>query len=131
LLELIEHFDLNDRVCLPGLVSDEDLPALYAGAELFAFPSLYEGFGLPVLEAMASEIPVVCSSSSALPEIAEGAALLLSPTDETKWSHAMAELLADQNSKEKWARAGRKRAQTFTWRRSVKKILEILEGAAA
>jgi glycosyltransferase involved in cell wall biosynthesis len=129
LRELIEHLDLRRRVHLPGLISDEDLPSLYAGAELFAFPSLYEGFGLPVLEAMASEVPVVCSSSSSLPEIAEGAALLVSPTDEALWSGAMADLLADRESRKKWTRAGLSRARTFTWRRSVTRILEILEEA--
>jgi glycosyltransferase involved in cell wall biosynthesis len=116
---------------LPGLISDEDLPALYAGAELFAFPSVYEGFGLPVLEAMACGTAVVCSSSSSLPEIAQGAAVLLSPTDVDGWSRAMIDLSANEDQRNKWAHAGLERAKAFTWRRSVEKILAVLESAAA
>jgi len=131
LLELIEHLDLGDRVHLPGLISDEDLPSLYAGAELFAFPSVYEGFGLPVLEAMACGTAVVSSSSSSLPEIAQGAAVLLSPTDVDGWSGAMNDLLTNENQRKKWSDAGLERAKAYTWRRSAEKILSILESAAA
>lgn len=131
LLELIEHLDLRGRVHLPGLISDEDLPALYAGAELFAFPSVYEGFGLPVLEAMACGTAVVSSSSSSLPEIAQGAAVLLSPTDEHGWSRVLNDLLVNGDQKKKWVNAGLERAKAFTWRRSVEKILAVLESAAA
>jgi len=131
LCELIEHLDLNNRVYLPGLIPDEDLPALYARAELFAFPSLYEGFGLPVLEAMACGTAVVSSSSSSLPEIARGAAVLLSPTDVDEWSRCMNDLLINEEQRRKWAHAGLERAKAFTWRRSVQKILDVLESVAA
>jgi glycosyltransferase involved in cell wall biosynthesis len=129
LIELVERLDLHSRVHLPGLIPDEDLPALYAGAELFAFPSVYEGFGLPVLEAMACGTAVVSSSSSSLPEIAEGAAVLLSPTDVDEWSRAMNDLLANGDQRKKWAHAGLERAESFTWRRSAEKILTVLESA--
>jgi glycosyltransferase involved in cell wall biosynthesis len=131
LLELIEQLDLSGRVHLPGLISDEDLPALYAGAELFAFPSIYEGFGLPILEAMACGTAVVSASSSSLPEIAEGAAVLLPPTDVDGWHRAMNDLLANEDQRKKWTHTGLERAKAFTWRRSVEKILDVLESTVA
>ncbi|MEM4301926.1 MAG: glycosyltransferase family 1 protein, partial [Candidatus Caldarchaeum sp.] len=77
----LRELDLEERVHFTGYVPDEDLPALYSAADLFVFPSLYEGFGLPVLEAMACGVPVVCSNTSSLPEVAGDAALLVNPTD--------------------------------------------------
>ena len=77
----LRELGLEDRLLFTGYVPDEDLPAIYSAADLFVFPSLYEGFGLPVLEAMACGTPVVCSNASNLPEMAGDAALLVDPTD--------------------------------------------------
>ena len=127
----IDRHGLRGRVLLPGHIPDEDLPALYAGAHLFAFPSLYEGFGLPVLEAMASGVPVVCSSTSSLPEVVSDAAILVDPRDDEAWRNALVRLTRDERLRESLMRAGLERARAFSWRDSVARILSVLERAAA
>jgi glycosyltransferase involved in cell wall biosynthesis len=129
--ESIAELRLAGRVHLPGLVPEDDLPALYAGATLFAFPSLYEGFGLPVLEAMSSGTPVLCSSASALPEIADDAAIMLNPNDEGAWAEAMSRLLDDEPSRQKLTRSGLERARAYTWQNTVEGILSVLERETA
>jgi len=110
---------LGERVVMPGFVDDADLPALYSAAALFVFPSLYEGFGLPLLEAMACGVPVISSDASSLPEVAATggapAALLLSPEDEAGWSAAMLRLLADAAARQRLIAAGAVQAARFTW----------------
>jgi len=86
----VQEMELGSRVIFPGYVKDDDLPALYSGAELFVFPSLYEGFGLPILEAMACGAPVVCSNASSLPEVAGDAALTVAPDDVAGLAAALA-----------------------------------------
>lgn len=127
LKDLIDQLGLSGRVFLPGLISDEDLPALYAGARVFAFPSLYEGFGLPVLEAMASGVPVACSNTSSLPELASGAALLLDPVAPGAWAEGLQRLLTDEPFQEELVEAGIARAREFSWRNSAARILSVLE----
>ena len=86
---------MEDAVRFPGFIDDDDLPAVYQGAELVVFPSLYEGFGLPLLEAMACGVPVVASNTSALPEVAGGAAMLVDPLDVDALARAVAGVLDD------------------------------------
>jgi alpha-1,3-rhamnosyl/mannosyltransferase len=124
--ELIDRLGLDGRVVLPGLIADEDLPALYAGARVFAFPSLYEGFGLPVLEAMASGVPVACSNASSLPEVASEAALLLDPRDVRRWTEGVRRLLTDEPLRGTLVEAGLTRARGFSWRNSAARILSVL-----
>ncbi len=131
LVAFIRERGLDGRVHLPGHVPEEALQALYAGAHVFAFPSLYEGFGLPVLEAMASGAPVLCSSSSSLPEVAGDAAILVDPRDEEAWCDALGRLVSDAPLRENLRRAGLARAREFSWRDSVARILPVLEGAAS
>ncbi len=112
----IERQGLGERVKLIGFVDDADLPALYSAADLLAFPSLYEGFGLPLLEAMACGAPVLSSDASSLPEVAgEGAAVLLSPHDEAAWSAAMIELLGDEIARRHMRQAGFAQSARFRW----------------
>ena len=107
---------LSERVKLIGFVADDDLPALYSAADLLAFPSLYEGFGLPLLEAMACGAPVLSSDASSLPEVAgDGAALLLSPHDEAGWSAALIDLLGDDAARRRLRQAGLARSAHFKW----------------
>ena len=104
------------RVVLAGSVEDAVLQGLYAAADGLANPSLYEGFGLPVLEAMARGLPVLTSDRSSLPEVAGGAALLVDPTDVPAIAKGLVELVSDRALRERLATDGRSRAATFTWR---------------
>jgi glycosyltransferase involved in cell wall biosynthesis len=118
LRELAAALGIAELVRLPGWLPAEDLEGLYAAATCVVFPSLYEGFGLPVLEAMARGVPVACSDRSSLPEVAGDAALLFDPEDEGAIRAAVARLLADEQLRDRLRRAGRARAATFTWRRT-------------
>ncbi|MBN1814158.1 MAG: glycosyltransferase family 4 protein [Anaerolineae bacterium] len=118
IVQLVHELDLTKDVILAGYVLDSDLPALYSGADLFVFPSLYEGFGLPPLEAMACGTPVVTSSTSSLPEVAGDAAILVDPTDVEGLADAMQRVLADRDLQMDLRQRGLKRAAEFTWERT-------------
>lgn len=107
-----------------GYRSPDDLEALYRGADVFVYPSLYEGFGLPVLEAMARGIPVVASSTPALVEVSGDAALFPDPLSEEEIARAIEELLRDEEARRELARAGTKRASAFTWERTAQMTYE-------
>ena len=107
--------ELARRVVLTGYVADADLAALYSGARLFAYPSLYEGFGLPVLEAMQCGTPVITSTAASLPEVAGSAAVCVSPTDGDALSAALLGVLNDPEWAAELRRRGLARAATFTW----------------
>jgi glycosyltransferase involved in cell wall biosynthesis len=117
----------GDRVRILGFVDEADLPALYRNAALFAFPSLYEGFGLPVLEAMACGTPVVCSNVSSLPEVAGDAALLVDPLDIASIAEAMARVLQDAGLRQDMVARGRSQAARFTWARAARHLLSTLD----
>lgn len=120
-----EAVGLGDSIRWLGPVAEPDLPALYSGALLFAFPSLYEGFGLPVLEAMACGAAVVCSNSSSLPEVASDAALLADPLDTRQLAAAMAQALSDESLRQQMREKGLARAQLFTWEQTARQTLDI------
>ena len=113
---------LEESVRLTGYVSDEILCALYDAAEVVWFPSLYEGFGLPVLEAMARGTAVVASNSTSLPEVAGDAAVLVSPTSVSEHVDALRSLMEDTRQREVLGQRGRRRAQQFTWQRSAAQL---------
>jgi glycosyltransferase involved in cell wall biosynthesis len=125
----VRRLDLEKRVLLTGYVPDEDLPALLSGALAFVFPSLYEGFGLPVLEAMACGTPVICANTSSLPEVAGDAALLVDPLDISDIAAALARVATDSNVRHALAGAGLRRVQQFSWRRCAQETLRVLEDA--
>src|SRR5207244_12878800 len=108
-----------------GYVAEEHLPGLYAGALAFVLPSLYEGFGLPCLEAMASGTPVVAADASALPETCGNAALLVDPRDERAIAHAVLEAATDE--RDRLAHAGLERAAAFTWALAARRTDQAIE----
>lgn len=117
----------GDCVRILGFVDEADLPALYRNAALFAFPSLYEGFGLPVLEAMACGVPVVCSAASALPEVAGTAALLVDPLDVGDLATGLARVLSDASLRQEMVARGFAQAGRFTWERAARQLLGIFD----
>jgi len=118
-------------VAVLGHVDEARLHALYAGAECFAYPSLYEGFGLPVLEAMATGAPVVTSTESSLPEVAGDAAVLADPRDVRSIRDALAAVLGSADRAEQLRRAGRERAQRFSWSRTASATRDVLRRLAS
>ena len=121
----VEQLRLCNSVRFVGFVSDRDLPALMTGAMLFVFPSVYEGFGLPVLEAMACGVPVVTSNRSSLPEITAGAAILVDPLDPDSIASGMRAVLEDSELAQRLADLGRQRAREFSWERTACETLEL------
>jgi glycosyltransferase involved in cell wall biosynthesis len=119
---------VSEAVRFTGYVDDEDLPALLSGALAFVLPSLYEGFGMPVLEAMACGAPVLASNTSSLPEVAGAAALLVDPTDTTALANGLARLAADADLRADLRARGLARAATFTWDRCAEQTLAVLRG---
>jgi glycosyltransferase involved in cell wall biosynthesis len=115
----------RERIHFAGYVADEDLPALYSLATLFAFPSHYEGFGIPVLEAMACGTPVVCANNSSLPEIAGDAALMVEATDMEALADAMRRLVVDSLLREKLIRRGYEQARKFRWEEAARRLLGV------
>lgn len=113
----LERSPARRAVILAGYVPDEDLPAVYGGAQAMAFPSLYEGFGLPILEAMACGTPVACSGTSSLPEVAGDAAVMFEPTRTEAIVDALRRLLSDPELQRELRRRGLERAASFSWQR--------------
>ena len=128
--EAARESGVADRIHFFGFVSDSDLLQLYNSCELFVFPSFYEGFGLPVLEAMACARAVVCSNTSALPEVADGAALLFDPYVPDEIVRAMADILRDAELRARMERLGSQRAAYFSWQKTAQRMLEIFHRVA-
>lgn len=123
--DTVKELSLRDRVLVLGYVPEEDLPDLYRGAELFAFPSLHEGFGLPALEALACGTPVVASNGSAMPEVLDGAALLVDPRDVGALAQAMVRVLTDADLAADLRARGPERARLFSWERTARETLAV------
>jgi glycosyltransferase involved in cell wall biosynthesis len=115
---------IADDIRFPAWLSSEELEGLWSIASAFVFPSLYEGFGLPVLEAMARGVPVACSNASSLPEVAGDAALLFDPHDEHAIATSLSRLLEDEALRERLRALGIEQAQRFTWARTARLTLE-------
>jgi glycosyltransferase involved in cell wall biosynthesis len=114
-----------DRVIFTGYLKDEDIPALYSAAEAFIFPSLYEGFGIPPLEAMACGIPVITSNTSSLPEVMGDAGILTDPRSIEGLAYEMDRLVNDDCLKKDLSKKGIIRAGKFSWQDSAERVLNI------
>ena len=124
LARTVRTLGLESAVVLPGFIDDDDLPAVYSGAAVFVFPSLYEGFGLPVLEAMACGAPVVTSNAASMTEVAGGAAMLVDPRDVAGLAVAVAQVLHDERLRERLRGAGLARARQFSWKTAARQTLD-------
>ena len=120
--ELAKKLGITDRIVFTGLVPQEELPAFYRGALIFLFPSYYEGFGLPVLEALSQGVPTVTANTSSLPEVGGDAVLYCDPDDAVGLAQQVRTLLADGELREKLSHLARKRAANFTWEAMVREI---------
>ncbi len=114
-----------NRVHCSGFVEDADLVHFYSACDLFVFPSLYEGFGLPILEAMACGRAVVCSNATAMPEVADAAAILFDPRSVPQMVRAIGDVLLDAELRTRLERLGSQRASLFTWERAARRTLEV------
>ena len=130
ILARVTELGLQDHVQLTGYFPDDDLPALYNAATLLAMPSRYEGFGLPVLEAMACGTPVVCSNTSSLPEVAGEAALLASPDDASAWAQAIARVMSDDALRSQLRQRGLDQAARFSWEQAARRTAELYRHVA-
>lgn len=126
----VERLGLRRAIRFAGYVPFDDLPAIYNLAELFVFPSLHEGFGLPVMEAMACGVPVIVGGNSSLAEIAAGAAETVDATDVDALGEALVSVARSRDRRVELARRGRARARQFSWRRAARETLEIYRRAA-
>jgi glycosyltransferase involved in cell wall biosynthesis len=125
--ETVKQLQLEPDVHFTGFVAEADLPALYNGADLFVFPSLYEGFGLPVLESMASGTPVITSRVSSLPEVAGNAAILVDPYNVDTIAQAMWQVLQDPQLAANLREKGLAWANQFSWERTARETLAVYE----
>lgn len=121
----VEELGLKNEVIFTGFVSKEDLYQLYNGAELFVFPSLYEGFGLPPLEAMACGTPVVCSNTGSLPEVVGDAGIFVDPMDLNGWVEAMRGVLNNPSLQARMVEKGLERAKQFSWKKTAEETLKV------
>jgi anaerobic magnesium-protoporphyrin IX monomethyl ester cyclase len=125
----VEDSDLKKEILFLGVVSDEDLPMLYNCADIFVYPSLYEGFGLPPLEAMACGIPVITSNTSSLPEVIGDAGIMVDPTDVTSLCENMYNLLKDRELRYHLSSKGLERSKLFSWDNTATQMLKIYDEA--
>jgi glycosyltransferase involved in cell wall biosynthesis len=130
IFEQVKRSGLEGRVHFPGFVDDADLPALYSAADLFAYVSLYEGFGLPLLEAMACGTPVIGSNTSSLPEVIGNAGLQVDPRSVDDIAHAMQQMIDQPELRERAIGLGVERAKLFTWDKAAQQLLAIYEQVA-
>jgi len=121
----VDRSAMADRVHFTGFVEDSDLVHFYGACDLFVFPSFYEGFGLPILEAMACGRAVACSSATAMPEVADGAGILFDPHSADEMTRAISDILLDSELRQRLERLGQQRATAFSWEQAARKTLDV------
>lgn len=130
-LRVIQELGIESRVLFPGWVSHGDLPAVYCLADLFAFPSLYEGFGIPLLEAMACGCPIVTANTCAPPEVTDGAAYLVDPLSADDIATGMLKVILDRKFRDDMIANGLKRAKDFSWEKCATQLLALFQTLTA
>jgi len=121
----VRRSPVSDRVRFTGFVDDQDLVYFYGACDLFVFPSFYEGFGIPILEAMACARAVTCSNVTAMPEVADGAAILFDPHSTDRMARAISDILVDAELRARLERLGAQRAAQFSWEQSARRTLQV------
>lgn len=129
-LSLAKKLNIGHRIVIMNFIDDDTLNTVYKHAQCLLYPSLYEGFGLPVLEAMARGVPVVASNSSSIPEVTGDAALLVNPECENDIVDALSSIFADEWMRENLAARGLERSRLFSWRKTAMETIRILENSA-
>jgi len=127
IFETIRSLKLENEVRLMGRLPDSELPYIYNGAELFVYPSLYEGFGLPPLEAMACGTPVITSNSSSLPEVVGDAGITIDPYNVNMLASTMKDVITNKELQDQMIKRGKDKAKTFTWESTARKTLSVYE----
>lgn len=127
LFDLVKKLHLENKIIFTGYADDSDIPALYSGATALTFPSIYEGFGFPPLEAMACGTPVISSNTSSLPEVVSNAGILLPPKDEKEWAKKMIEISNNKKLAQKLRIKGLAQAKKFSWEETAKKTIKVYE----
>lgn len=127
LYQQVRDLGLVNRVIFTGYIEEQDKVDLYNGAAIFVFPSIYEGFGLPPLEAMSCGIPVISSNTSSMPEVIDNAGILLSPTDKNSWIKAIRLIIDDAKIRKNLQAKGLERAKKFSWKKSAQETLKVYE----
>ncbi|OQA52450.1 MAG: Mannosylfructose-phosphate synthase [candidate division WS2 bacterium ADurb.Bin280] len=127
LFEKVEKLNLKDKVIFTGYIDEKDKAALYQGAKIFTFPSLYEGFGLPPLEAMACGVPVISSDTSSMPEVIGDAGILISPRKKSAWIEAITKLNRDSSLYREMQKKNIEQVSKFDWKQTARKTIEIYE----
>lgn len=123
--DLVRELQISNEIIFTDVVEDDELPHLYSGAELFVFPSLHEGFGIPVIEAMSCGTPVVTSNATSIPEIAGDAALLIDPSSESEIAEAMHKILSSSIIRGQLIKKGIERAKKFSWEKTSLETLKL------
>lgn len=125
--EMIKNRYLANRIIMTGHIPDHDLRAVYSGARALVYPSLYEGFGLPIVEAMACDCPVICSGAASMPEAAGDAAVLVNPYSSDEFAHAIDTIVHDSRLRDGLVKKGRAQAAGFTWRNTARQTVEVFK----
>lgn len=127
LFKLVEKLNLKKNVIFTGYIEDSEKPVLYSGAKIFLFPSLYEGFGLPILESMACKTPVISSNTSSLPELIGDAGIKISPHKKDEWVSAIDNLLSDEKIRKKFIDKSASQLEKFSWDKCAKETIKVYE----
>jgi glycosyltransferase involved in cell wall biosynthesis len=123
---MIQEYLLEDEVIMTGWLEEEDMPFVYCGADLFVFPSLYEGFGIPILQAMACGVPVAASRTTSIPEVTGDAAILFNPRNVNEIATAMEKIIKDGDLRNELIEKGKKQVENFSWEKCARETLEII-----